>query len=220
MATVLITGSNRGIGLELCRQYKTRGDRVIAVCRAASEALGELGVEVQAGVDVGSDDDVKALDQKLGDTKLDIVINNAGIMSQETLDDLDFDRVRRQFEINTLAPLRVAVTLRHRLERGAKLAFITSRMGSIADNTSGGSYGYRISKTALNSAATSLARDLSPHGISVAILHPGFVKTDMTGGNGYITAEESAKGLIERIDELSDTTSGGFWHTSGERLPW
>ncbi|WP_428264971.1 SDR family oxidoreductase [Haliangium sp.] len=220
MATVLITGSNRGIGLELCRQLAARGERVIAACRTPTPALEGLGVELQRDVDVSSAESVAALDQRLGNTAIDVLINNAGIMTRESLDDLDVGRILREFEVNSLGPLLVAATLRHRFGPGAKLAFITSRMGSIADNTSGGAYGYRMSKAALNCAAVSLARDLAPRQIAVAVLHPGWVRTDMTGGSGQLDPAESARGLIARIDELTLDTSGGFWHTNGDRLPW
>jgi NAD(P)-dependent dehydrogenase (short-subunit alcohol dehydrogenase family) len=220
MATVLITGASRGIGLELCRQTAARGDTVIAVCRTPTPALAALGVRVEADVDVTSDEAVAALDARLGDTGLDVLINNAGLLAGQTLDDLDFDGIRRQFEVNSLGPLRVTAALRGRLGHGAKIAVISSRMGSIADNTSGNSYGYRMSKAAVNIAAVSLARDLAPRGIAVAILHPGFVRTEMTGNRGMVEPPEAVAGLLARIDALTMETSGGFWHANGERLPW
>ncbi len=128
--------------------------------------------------------------------------------------------MRRQFEVNSLGPLRVTAALRGNFGEGSKVAIITSRMGSIADNTSGGRYGYRMSKTAVNMAGRSLAQDLREAGVAVVILHPGFVRTDMTGGQGLIDAPESAAGLIARIDELTLETSGSFRHTNGEDLPW
>lgn len=220
MATVLITGANRGIGLELCRQLKARGDQVIAACRTPSPELEALGVRVEPGVDVSSDQAVAALDERLGDTELDVLINNAGVLTRETLDDLDFDRIRRQLEINSLGPLRVTAALRHRLGSGAKVIIITSRMGSIGDNTSGSRYGYRMSKAAVNMAGVSLAHDLAPSGVAVAILHPGSVRTDMTGHHALIDPPESVAGLLARIDELTMENSGSFWHANGDRLPW
>ena len=130
------------------------------------------------------------------------------------------DSVRRQFEVNALGPLRVTCSLIPALRNGAKIALLTSRMGSIADNESGGSYGYRMSKAALNAAGVSLAKDLSSRGIAVAILHPGYVKTDMTGPSALIDAEESVAGLLDRIDQLNLENSGSFWHMNGELLPW
>jgi NAD(P)-dependent dehydrogenase (short-subunit alcohol dehydrogenase family) len=220
MATVCITGANRGIGLELARQYRDRGDQVIAACRKSSDALAELGIELAEGVDVADGSGIAALVEAIGDRKLDILINNAGVLSKESLEDLDIDRIRHQFEINSLGPLRVTAALRPKLGRGSKVAIVTSRMGSIEDNTSGGSYGYRMSKAAVNMAGRSLAHDLAPDGIAVVILHPGFVRTDMTGQQGFIDAPESAAGLIARIDELSLDSSGSFLHTNGDPLPW
>jgi NAD(P)-dependent dehydrogenase (short-subunit alcohol dehydrogenase family) len=220
MATVLITGANRGIGLELARQYLQRGDKVIAACRKASPALQRLDVRMEEGVDVASDESVASLAERLGDTRLDILINNAGVLRRTALQPMDFDEIRRTFEVNTLGPLRVTVALLDNLAEGARVGMVTSRMGSIADNTSGSHYAYRISKAALNMAAASLAQDLRDRGVSVVLLHPGFVRTEMTGGNGYINADESAAGLIARIDETSLENSGRFTHQDGTELPW
>jgi NAD(P)-dependent dehydrogenase (short-subunit alcohol dehydrogenase family) len=220
MAEVCITGANRGIGLELARQFKDRGDQVVAACRTASTELQELGVELVESIDVADDGSVAALADALSGRRLDILINNAGILTRESLDDLDFERMRRQFEVNSLGPLRVTAALKPLLDRGSKVAIITSRMGSIEDNTSGSRYGYRMSKAAVNMAGRSLAHDLKPDGVAVAILHPGFVRTEMTGGEGLIDPPESAAGLIQRIDELTLDTTGSFWHANGEQLPW
>ncbi len=220
MANVCITGANRGIGFELVRQFKARGDEVVAVCRKASEELAGLGVRVVDGVDVTDDDGLDRLVEGMGNLELDILVNNAGLLSNESLEDLDLDRIRRQFEVNSLGPLRVTAALRPNLRRGAKVAIVTSRMGSIDDNTSGGSYGYRMSKAAVNMAGRSLAHDLRPNGVAVAILHPGFVRTGMTGNTGLVDPPESAAGLIARIDELTLDTSGSFRHANGELLPW
>ncbi len=220
MATICITGANRGIGLEMARQFKVRGDHVVAACREASEELAMLDVEVIDGVDVTNDQSVGKLVKALGDRKMDILVNCAGILSDESLSDLDFDRIRCQFEVNSLGPLRVTAALRGNLAKGSKVAIITSRMGSIEDNTSGGRYGYRMSKCAVNMAGRSLAHDLRETGVAVVILHPGFVRTDMTGGQGLIDPSESAAGLIARIDELTLETTGIFRHENGEELPW
>ena len=220
MTTAIVTGANRGIGLELCRKLKQRGDRVIAVCREASPELRELGVEIREGIDVADSKAVADLAESLSDVRLDLVINNAGILRHEGLDSMDFESIERQFEVNALGPLRITHALLPSLSSGAKIALVTSRMGSIADNGSGGSYGYRMSKAALNAAGVSLARDLKARGIAVVILHPGFVKTDMTRGHGNVSPAESAAGLLARIDELSLETSGSFKHMNGEDLPW
>ncbi len=220
MATALITGANRGIGLEFCRQLKARGDEVIATCRNASPELESLDVRIEADVDITDASSLFTLAQNLVGVNIDLLINNAGIMQQDNIHDLDFDGIREQFEVNALGPLHTINALLPLLANPSKLVLITSRMGSIADNTSGGKYGYRMSKCALNMAGVSLAHDLRDNGIAVGILHPGFVQTDLTGQAGDVTAAESVKGLIQRIDELSLDNSGGFWHANGERLPW
>lgn len=224
MLTTLITGANRGIGLELVRQAADRGDQVIAVCRQASPEIEAISsssnVRVESGVDTTSDGDVAGLVERLGDTRIDLLINNAGILQRQSLDDLDFDSMRQQFEVNSLGPLRVTAALLPLLTPVAKIAIITSRMGSIDDNTSGGHYGYRMSKAAVNIAGVSLARDLRPRGIAVAILHPGYVRTGMTQGRGDVGPEQAAAGLLARIRDLTLDNSGGFWHANGERLPW
>jgi len=220
MATICITGANRGIGLELVRQYVDRGDHVVAACRGSSDTLADLGVEVVEGVDVTDDAGAARLTDAIGGRSLDVLINNSGVLSSESLDDLDFERMRRQFEVNSLGPLRVTTALRGSLGRGSKVAIITSRMGSIEDNTSGGRYGYRMSKAAVNMAGRSLAHDLAPEGVAVVILHPGFVRTEMTGNQGLVDPPESAAGLISRIDELTLEGTGSFFHANGEALPW
>jgi NAD(P)-dependent dehydrogenase (short-subunit alcohol dehydrogenase family) len=220
MAKVLVTGANRGIGLELCRQLAARGEEVIAVCRNSSVELDALGARVITGVDVASDESVAQLAVQLAGVKLDWLINNAGILSSQALDNLDTEAMEQQYRVNSLGPLRMTVALLANLAAGSKVGIVTSRMGSIEDNTSGGSYGYRMSKAAVNMAGASLANDLRDRSIAVALLHPGYVMTDMTGGKGLISAEQSASGLIRRMDELNMDTSGGFWHAEGERLPW
>ncbi len=221
MSITVITGANRGIGLALAAALKQRGHTVVATCRESSPELEALGVEVVTGVDVATDQGIAALRAAVGDRAVDLLVNNAGILIwDEPLGKLDADGIRRQFEVNALAPLRVTEALRGALRRGSKVALITSRMGSIGDNSSGGGYGYRMSKAALNMAGKSLAVDLAPDGVAVAILHPGMVKTRMVQGHGQIEPEVAAAGLLARIDELTLETTGGFWHQNGERLPW
>lgn len=220
MPTALVTGSNRGIGLELCRGLAARGYDVIATCREPSPELKALGVRILDDVDVSSGADVSGLATRLRGTTLDLLINNAGILLRGGLDDLDVDGVRRQLEVNAIAPMRVTKALLPLLGNPSKVAMITSRMGSMGDNTSGGMYGYRMSKAALNAGAVSLAHDLRGRGIAVAILHPGFVKTDMTGGGGNVTPAAAAVALLDRIDGLSLENTGTFWHAEGEVLPW
>ena len=197
---------------------------MIAICRTPSpelEALACKGVRIEAGVELSSDDAITALMQRLDGEPLDGVILNAGVLENNRLDTLDAESVRRQFEINALAPLRLSQALLPNLTVGSKLVLMTSRMGSIDDNSSGGSYGYRMSKVALNMAGRSLAIDLKPRGIAVAILHPGLVRTRMVNFNPQgISPEEAVQGLLARIDALNLDTSGSFWHANGEVLPW
>jgi len=220
MAYALVTGANRGIGLEITKQLKARGDDVIAVCRTSTPELDALGVRVEAGVDVSDADSVAALPGRLKGIELDLLVNNAGILRGDSLANLDANAVLQQFEVNALGPLRVTQALLPLLRKGAKVAIVTSRMGSIADNGSGGYYGYRMSKAAVNAAGMSLARDLKGRDIAVLLLHPGMVATRMTGGNGIAPAE-AASGVIARIDGLSLDTTGKFLHAgTGEELPW
>ena len=220
MALWLITGANRGIGLEMCRQVRGRGDDVIGACRRASAELRSLpGVEVVEDVDVTDAAAIGRLGQVVGGHRLDVLVNNAGILERTGLDELDLDSIRRQFEVNALGPLRVTRALLGSLRGGSRVVLVTSLMGSIADNGSGSHYGYRMSKAALNIAGVSLAHDLRPRGIAVAILHPGMVSTAMTGGRG-VSPEESVRGLLARIDELTLETSGTFRHADGRALPW
>jgi NAD(P)-dependent dehydrogenase (short-subunit alcohol dehydrogenase family) len=220
MATALVTGANRGIGLELCRQLVQKKYRVIGVCRTVTSELEALDVEVEADVDVSDGRTVDGLARRLEGTRIELLINNAGILIGDRLERLELDAVSRQLEVNAIGPLLITARLVGLLGAGSKVALITSRMGSIADNTSGGMYGYRMSKAALNAAGVSLAHDLRPRQIAVVILHPGFVRTDMTHGGGNVDAPEAARGLLERIDELTLETTGRFLHANGEELPW
>ena len=221
MASFLVTGANRGIGLEYCRQLQARGEQVIAVCREASPDLEALGVRIESGIELTRVACITDLVQRLAGMLLDGVILNAGLLQSMGLEDLDVEAIRRQFEVNALAPLLLARALVDQMPYGAKLALMTSRMGSIDDNTSGGSYGYRMSKVALNIAGKSLAVDLAPRGIAVAILHPGLVRTRMIKFNPHgITPAASVQGLLARIDALTLESSGTFWHANGEVLPW
>ncbi|MGM0833790.1 MAG: SDR family oxidoreductase [Pseudomonadota bacterium] len=219
-STVIITGANRGVGLALAEQYHQAGWRVIGVCRESSDALQAAAERVIEGIDVTQPESVAALANALQDETLDVLINNAGLLQDESLGSLDFDSIRTQMEINAYAPLRVCEALLPRLKKGSKIANITSRMGSIADNDSGGRYGYRASKAALNAFGKSLAMDLKPQGIAVAQLHPGYVQTRMVNFGGHISPQEAAAGIIARIEALTLENSGSFWHSNGELLPW
>ncbi|VUD69165.1 C-factor [Thalassocella blandensis] len=217
---VVITGANRGIGLALVKEYLARNCDVIAVCRTPSEALLATSARLVQNIDVSQEASVEQLVSELAQQKIDVLINNAGILRNEALGEIEYATVLEQLQVNAVAPLRVTEALLNNLAAGAKVAMITSRMGSISDNGSGGYYGYRMSKAALNAAAMSLSKDLQPKGISVAILHPGFVQTDMVGHAGDISAEDAAARLVQRIDGVNLQNSGTFWHSNGEVLPW
>src|SRR5689334_609189 len=220
MKTVLVTGANRGIGLELCRVFRARGDNVIAVCRHPSDELTALGVRIIADVNVTDEGSIASLAKSLEGTRIDVLLHNAGILRAEALGSIDYGSIREQLETNALAPLRLTERLLPQIAPGGKIALMTSRMGSIADNSSGSMYGYRMSKAALNMAGASLARDLEPRGIAVVILHPGYVRTEMTGGHGNVEPRDAAAQLVARIDELTLAKTGRFLHASGEVLPW
>ncbi|MCY4406359.1 MAG: SDR family oxidoreductase [Rhodospirillaceae bacterium] len=229
MSVVLVTGADRGIGNALCRACQARGDDVIAACLEDSDELRALGIRVESGVDVISDEAVQGLAQRLADadTTIDLLINNAGIAVRDTLGALDYDAIRRQFEVNTLGPLRVTEALLERLKPGSTVAFITSRIGSLGDNHSGGLYGYRISKCAANMVAVNLAHDLAKRGVAAVVLHPGMVATAMTFDDERHAArppEDAAAALIERIDRVEPVEPGAqpsFWHAPERTIiPW
>ena len=220
MSTWVVTGANRGIGLEICAQLKARGESVVAVCRKSSPELDALGVEVVSGIEMTSAEAPALVAKALGDRAIDVLVNNAGVLVPDALGAFDVDAMRKQYEVNTLGPLRMTDGLLAKLHAGAKVALVSSRAGSIGDNGSGGLYGYRMSKAALNMAGVSLARDLAPKKIMVVLLHPGFIRTAMTGGAGNDDPPAAAKGLIARIDELTPAKSGKFFHANGEELPW
>lgn len=219
MATYLVTGTARGIGLALCQQLQERGDTAIAVCRQSSPELDALGIRVETGIDITSSQTLKELVQRLQGISLDVLVNNAGILKEDSLDRLDFDSIQQQFEVNALGTLRVTQALLPFLTPGSKIGIVTSRMGSIEDNSSGGYYGYRMSKVAVSMAGKSLAIDLKPRKIAVGIVHPGLVQTRMTDFSG-ISTREAAHGIIQRLDNLTLDNSGTFWHANGEVLPW
>jgi len=220
MQHVVITGANRGIGLELARHYQAEGWQVTGVCRETSAELEGCATQVIKGIDVTREESIVRLVATLQGQAIDLLINNAGILHDDTLGSLDIDSLRLQMEVNAFAPLRICEALLPNLQAGGKIANITSRMGSIGDNDSGGRYGYRASKAAFNAFGRSLAIDLKKRGIAVAQLHPGFVKTRMVNFGGLITPEESAAGLAARIAALNLENSGSFWHCNGEELPW
>jgi NAD(P)-dependent dehydrogenase (short-subunit alcohol dehydrogenase family) len=222
MATWVVTGANRGIGLEIVRQLAARGEEIFAACRSPSKELEGIGkgVKVVSGVDVTSPKAADAIRSALGDKNIDVLLHNAGILQPDGLAALDVESMKKQYEVNAIAPIQITRGLVPKLRSGAKVAVVSSRAGSIGDNGSGALYGYRMSKAALNMGAVSLARDLAPRGVHVVALHPGFIRTEMTGGSGNDDPPVAAKGLIARIDELDAKRSGHFFHANGEELPW
>ena len=217
---IVITGANRGIGLALCSHFQAAGADVTGVCRKSSAALTELGVSVVDGIDQLNPECGTQLANHLANKAVDVLIANSGMLSSQSLEHMDYEGITEQFAVNAVGPLRIIVPLLPLMRSGGKISLITSRMGSIADNTSGGSYGYRMSKAALNAAGVSLARDLKERGIAVAILHPGHVRTEMTSGHGLLDAASSAAKLAARIEGLDLASSGTFWHCDGTQLPW
>ncbi len=220
MGNIVITGAAGGIGLALCKAYLARGEKVTVICRKASDDLLDTAASVIDGIDLTVDEDLERLQSTLLDTSIDTLIHNAGLLESDGFSTISKSALLKQFQINAMAPLLVTVFLKNNLHQGSKVALITSRMGSMADNTSGGQYGYRMSKAALNAAGVSLAQDLKLEGIAVALLHPGYVQTKMVGFNGDVSSTVAANRLIARVDDLSIENTGCFWHANGEVLPW
>ena len=217
---VVITGANRGIGLALCRVYHERGADVIALCRTASPELVDLGVRILDGVDFAESEAIPMLANALQGQPIGLLINNAGVIGSDRLGDLERDRLLAQFAVNTVAPVMVTDALAAQLAVGGKVVFISSIRGSLAENTTSGRYGYRMSKAALNMGALCLAHDLKARGISVATVHPGSVGTGMSQGQGYLSPEESARAIMAVTDQVSLANTGCFWDYSGQQIPW
>ncbi len=223
--TIVITGANRGIGLAMAKICQQRGDTIYALCRQSSQQLDGLKVNVIEGIDIATDAGIALAISALSDVAIDLLINNAGILRDESLIHFNKESIIEQFNVNALAPIALTQALLSNLSKNSKVALITSRMGSITDNDSGGRYGYRMSKAALNIAAVSLAKDLSAQAIAVGIYHPGYVQTDMVNTlgqttNGDISSDLAAKRLLALITELTMAESGVFKHSNGEILPW
>ncbi len=227
MPTVLITGANRGLGLEYARQYAGEGWRVIATCRDLENALElnslEGEVEIHA-LDIGNHGQILSLSNSLRKEAIDLLINNAGIFDPRPskLGDIEYEAWEDFMRINVMSPLMVCASFIDHVAASnmKKIAIMSSKMGSIDDNSSGGSYVYRSTKAALNAIMKSLSVDLRPCGISVAILHPGWVRTDMGGPNGLIDAPESVNGLRRVIKALNLENSGRFYNYDGSEIPW
>jgi len=217
---IVIIGANKGIGLALTHRYVAAGHKVIAVCRQASTALKSLSCNIVEGVDVTDSDSVMSLNSAIDLKQIDILIHNAGILESDYYPDIDFKQMKRHFDVNALGALRTVMALESKLKSGSKVGILSSRVGSIDDNSSSNNYAYRVSKTAVNMIGKCLSLDLKSKGVALVLLHPGYVKTDMTQGNGFVDTNESAEGLTKRIEELSLASTGQFVHASGELLPW
>lgn len=232
MATKLIVGADRGIAHAIALALHDRGDDVLAATMGAGEDLVEKGIAVEPNIDVTSDEAVAALAKRISDDgrTLDWVVHVAGVMFLDTLDSVDFDDVRRQFEINTLGPLRTIRAIADHLTDGSKVGIFTSRVASMADNTSGGDYAYRISKTGANMVARNLSIDLGRKGVAVQALHPGLTNTNLLdvmssdekekAASILVSADKAANGIIQVVDNLTLETAGQFQHGNGEILPW
>lgn len=220
MGLSVVTGGGRGIGLELARQLKAHGAEVLVACRTHTAELTALGVETVDGLALDQPDSHTRLLEVIGSRRISLLVHNAGLLAGGQLEDERAEDIEAQFRINALTPVLLTRALLQAMADPAKLAIITSRMGSIADNGSGGYYGYRMSKAAVNAAGVSLAHDLKARGIAVGLLHPGYVRTRMTGHEGHLTPAESASLLLKRIEALNLGNSGSFWHCDGAVLPW
>jgi NAD(P)-dependent dehydrogenase (short-subunit alcohol dehydrogenase family) len=222
---IVITGANRGIGFAMSKIFSAQGHNVYALCRKSSKMLNTLASEttnlhIITDVDVATNEGIATMKLALKGIVINILVCNAGILRDEQLGNIDIETIREQFEVNAIAPLRVVDNLFQQFASGSKVAMITSRMGSVADNGSGGRYGYRMSKAALNAAAMSLSKDLAAQNVAVGIYHPGYVQTDMVNFGGDISADESAEKLVNLIHELTMQESGVFKHSNGQILPW
>jgi NAD(P)-dependent dehydrogenase (short-subunit alcohol dehydrogenase family) len=222
--TVLITGANRGIGLEFARQYSKAGWTVIGTARQPETAaeLNQLAAKVMQ-LDVTDAASVDRLAQDLAGTAIDLLINNAGIQPlMWTLAELDFDAYEQALAVNTIGPVRVTHALLPHLRSGKlrRIVNITTNLSSIADNKDGGFYGYRESKAALNMFTRSLAAELGPEGFICIVLHPGWVKTDLGGPQAPLQVDESVRGMRDVIDRLAPADNGTFRTYSGGQAAW
>ena len=230
MATVLITGTNRGIGLEFVKQFLVREDTVLATCRDMGSATELRQLETDASklhifeLDVSSHKSMKDLTLQLAGHAIDIFINNAGVYGprDSTFGKVSANEWAKVLQVNAEAPMILTQLLIDNLRDGTdkKLIYITSKMGSIDDNKGGGSYVYRSSKAALNAVVKSISIDLRDSGFSVAVLHPGWVQTDMGGPNALIDVKTSVSKMIDVIDNLNSHNSGSFFNYDGGTIPW
>ena len=226
MSTILITGANRGIGLELAKQFHAEGWKVWATSRSISNArelIGIISYENVIELDVSQSDQVMAMENQLREqnVKLRCLINNAGVMTDRVgIDKVSQDDMVQAFKVNSASPVMLVQTLLPMLKSGCKIVNISSLMGSITDNSSGGYYSYRMSKAALNMAVRSMSMDLQKKNIAVYALHPGWVRTRMGSAIAPVSKKRSVNGMIDVIDQLSISDTGKFYNFKGEELPW
>ena len=230
MSSILITGTNRGIGLELTRQFAADGWEVLACTRNPAAATGLSALAQEYGsirvyeLDVTNYGQLDELAGQLQGVAIDVLVNNAGVLAPRVQfpDQVDPAGWRQILEVNTIAPLMIVRAFLPHISRSDKklIANISSSVGSIEENTSGGSYFYRSSKTALNQVGKSLSVDLADRGITVLQLHPGWVLTDMGGPSAMITAEVSVAGLRKLIQSATPQQNGHFYRYNGEEIPW
>ncbi len=218
---ILITGVGRGIGYQMTKQLSEKGHTIYAVVRTVTDELKALAnVNIIEGLDLENLTTIDQIVESSDLPKMDWVIMNAGVFLETPLKDLEIELVQKQIQVNSIAPLYFVQKLLPKMKEGTKIGLVSSLMGSIGDNSSGGYYGYRMSKAALNMAGNTLAHDLKNSGIIVSIMHPGYVKTRMTDFMGNMDAELSATRLISLMEKASITTSGTFWNYQGNILPW
>jgi NAD(P)-dependent dehydrogenase (short-subunit alcohol dehydrogenase family) len=226
MATVLITGTNRGIGLEFAKQYASDGWKVHATVRSDEKAaaLSDIGGDLHIHIlDINKPDEIKKLASELSGEKIDVLIANAGVHGPKAgLGNLERESWLDTFAVNTIGPMLLAEAFLEHVAASdqKKMIAISSIMGSIAENTMGGNYIYRSSKSALNSAWRSLALEIRDRGIIATAFHPGWVRTDMGGPNASIDTTESVTGLRNVISNLTPDMSGRFFDYTGKELPW
>ncbi|KRA30001.1 MULTISPECIES: 1-hydroxy-2-glutathionyl-2-methyl-3-butene dehydrogenase [unclassified Nocardioides] len=232
MPTKVIIGADRGIARSIAEQLHAAGDDVLAVTMGDGSELAASGIAVESGINVTSDDAVDQLVKRLSNDNVEIewLVHVAGVMYLDNIDTVDYDDVRKQFEINTIGPLRVVRALRGFLVDGGKVGILTSRVGSMNDNTSGGDYAYRISKAAANMVALNLHHDLSKVGVAVQALHPGMVNTGLLdamtdedrerAASILVTPQQAASNLISVLGALTVESGGKFQHANGDILPW
>ena len=221
MGTVLITGANRGIGLELVRRHRERGDTVIAVCRKASDELRKTGARTIENIDMTDGVAIDGLKERFKVKTIDRLIANAGLRGLEGYNNLDFDAIRYQYEVNAIGPLRLVRALDTALADGAKVVLLSTLVASLDDNKSGGEFGYRMSKVALNMAGVNLAHALKTRGITMLLLHPGWVQTELGGEGAPVEVAESASKLIATTDRLGFEQTGTFWDViEGHQIAW